>query len=32
MVGIWEWGFLYKEMEISSKDFVRKIHASEPTL
>jgi hypothetical protein len=30
-VGIFEWGFLYKEMPISDADFSKKKHPSEPT-
>jgi hypothetical protein len=30
-VGIFEWGFLYKEMQISDADFSKKKHPSEPT-
>ena len=29
-VGIWEWGFLYKEMTISDQDFAKKSHPSDP--
>ncbi len=30
-VGIFEWGFLYKEMTISDADYAKKAHPSEPT-
>jgi hypothetical protein len=30
-VGIFEWGFLYKEMQISDADFAKKKYPSEPT-
>ncbi len=29
-VGIFEWGFLYKEMSISDEDYAKKVHKSEP--
>ena len=29
-VGVWEWGFLYKEMSISDADFERKARKTEP--
>jgi hypothetical protein len=29
-VGIFEWGFLYKEMTISDADYAKKAHPSEP--
>ncbi len=29
-VGIFEWGFLFKEMTISKQDFQKKKHPSEP--
>lgn len=29
-VGIFEWGFLYKEMSISDQDFAKKNHSSDP--
>lgn len=29
-VGIFEWGFLYKEMKMSESDFSKKNYASEP--
>jgi hypothetical protein len=29
-VGIWEWGFLYKEMPISDADFNKKARQTEP--
>lgn len=31
-VGIFEWGFLYKEMQISKEDFSKKEHPSESSL
>ena len=30
-VGIFEWGFLYKEMTISNDDFAQKKYATEPS-
>lgn len=30
-VGIFEWGFLYKEMQISDEDFRKKNHSTDPT-
>ena len=29
-IGIWEWGFLYKEMSISDTDYEKKEHKSSP--
>ena len=31
-VGIFEWGFLYKEMKISKADMSRKSHVTEPNV
>lgn len=31
MVGIWEWGFLYKEMQVSNADMANKPHKTSPT-